>query len=165
MFDEFFGVQMHPLAVHAPVVLIPIFAVATIVLLVRGDWRRRVGVWMAGGVAFTAVLLFVARQSGYAAYDDGNGNFLGFGDVERHRDLGDQTFVLGVLWTILFAAVVFVDRRRNPAQVPADLSAGAATSRRDPVVVGLSVLSAVAAVSVTVWLVRTGHAGAESRWG
>ena len=76
MFDEFFGVQMHPLAVHAPIVLIPIFAIASIVLLVRSDWRHRVGWWMAGGIAFTAVLLFVARQSGIASYDDGNGYFL-----------------------------------------------------------------------------------------
>ena len=72
--------------------------------------------------------------------------------------------MLGIVWTVLFAAVVFADRYRA-SSAPADLSAGASAPTRDPVVLVLSALAAAAAVLVTVWLIRTGHAGAESRWG
>ena len=44
------------------------------------------------------------------------------------------------------------------------VSADAAIGSRDTIALVLSVLAAIAAVITTIWLIRTGHAGAESRW-
>ncbi len=43
--DTVFGLPTHPLAVHGPVVLLPLVALATVVLAVRERWRSRAGWW------------------------------------------------------------------------------------------------------------------------
>lgn len=161
MFDEFFGVPLHPLAVHAPVVLLPIVAVVTLVLLVRTDWRDRFGWWVTGGLAVVVVTLLVARQSGAEAKEAG---FVSGPLFERndHEALGNQTFVIGLVWLALFAGLVYRDRMVRRTET-SSLSA-AVLARRDPAVLVLSALSAIAAIVATIWLIRTGHAGAESRW-
>ena len=35
---------------------------------------------------------------------------------------------------------------------------------RDTIAQALAIVAAIAAVVTTIWLIRTGHAGAESRW-
>ena len=160
VFDEFFGVPMHPLAVHAPVVLVPIAGVVAVVLAVRDDWRRRVGWFMPAAVFVLVAMLFVAKESGESAKASDNI----FGDIGEHEDLANATFVLSIVWFALTVAVAVRDRmagRHGPAQA---LSADAASARRDTVATVLAVFAAVAAIVTTIWLVRTGHAGAESRW-
>ncbi len=44
------------------------------------------------------------------------------------------------------------------------LSADAALTPRDTIAQALAIVAAIAAVVTTIWLIRTGHAGAESRW-
>ena len=44
------------------------------------------------------------------------------------------------------------------------LSADAAFAPRDTIAQALAIVAAIAAVITTIWLIRTGHAGAESRW-
>lgn len=157
LFDEFLGVPAHPLAIHAPLVLVPIAAVAAVVFAVRSDWRRRVG-WFAPATVFVLVaMLYVARESGEAAKNAENV----FGDIDRHQELADTTFVLAIVWLGLTVALTVWDRvgaRRVRA-----LSAGVASSP-DWIGVALGVVTAVAAIVTTIWLLRTGHAGSESRW-
>lgn len=158
MFDEFFGVPMHPFAVHAPIVLLPIAAVAAVVFAVRDDLRRRVGWAMTAAVGVLAAMLFVAKESGEAARDAQNV----FGDIDEHQDLGTQTFVITLVWFVVTAGSYVLDRRSSPPPT-ADLSAGAATGT-DPVARGIAVLAAVVGIVATIWLIRTGHEGAASRW-
>ena len=162
IFDEFFGVRAHPLAVHAPIVLLPIAAVAVLVLLVRTDWRDRVRWWMTGGLLVIVAMLFVAKETGESAQDAG---FVTGPVFEGHDDLGNQTFVIAIVWFVLFAGLAIWDRQLGQ-KAAASLSAAANTvlARRDPVTLALSALVAVASVVVTIWLIRTGHKGAESRW-
>ena len=159
MFDEFWGVQTHPLAVHAPVVLVPVATIAAIVLAVRADWRQRIN-WRWPAVVFVlVVLLFVAKESGEAAKEADNI----FGDIGEHEELANTTFVMSIVWFVLTVGVALRDRMTATADVRT-LSADAAPAERDPVALALAVLCAVAAVLTTVWLIRAGHAGAESRW-
>jgi len=159
VFDEFLGVPTHPLAVHAPVVLVPVAAVVAVVLAVRADWRRRVGWFMPAGVFVLVALLFVAKESGEAAKEADNV----FGDIAQHEDLANTTFVLSIVWLVLTLAVVIRDRMVGRGGASA-LSADALVPSRDHIATALAVLAAVAAVVTTIWLIRTGHAGAESRW-
>ena len=43
MFDQLFDLPAHPLLIHAPIVLLPIAAILTIVLAFKPAWRRRAG--------------------------------------------------------------------------------------------------------------------------
>lgn len=160
LFDEFFGVPTHPLAVHAPVVLIPLLAIAAVVVLFRSSWREQATIPMAGLAVVMVAMLFVAKESGEAVKETGNV----LGNVDRHQDLGNQTFILAVVWLVLAvgAAVALVLGRRNStASLSAAVGDGA---RSDQVTIVLNVLAAVALIVTTIWLIRTGHAGSESRW-
>lgn len=159
IFDEFFGVPTHPLAVHAPVVLIPFATIAAIVFVVRADWRARTSLVMTGLVFVMVAALFVAKESGEAAKEAQNV----FGNIDAHEDLANTTFIMGLVWFVLTAGVGLRDWTQRRAGIQS-LSAGSAVVGRDQVAFALSVLAAVAAVLTTIWLVRTGHAGAESRW-
>jgi preprotein translocase subunit SecG len=157
VFDDFFGVPTHPLAVHAPVVLVPIAAVVAVVLAVKSDWRARVGWLMPAAVFVLVAMLFVAKESGESAKEADNI----FGDIAEHEELAETTFVLAIVWFVLALAVAIRDRMNGRDQ---QVSADAAVTSRDTVALVLSVLAACAAVITTIWLIRTGHAGAESRW-
>lgn len=159
VFDEFVGVPTHPLAVHAPVVLIPIATVVAVVLSVRDDLRRRVGWFMPGAVLVLVVMLFVAKESGEAAKEADNI----FGDIAQHEDLANATFVLSLVWFVLALAVTIRDRMVGRGRAQA-VSADALLPSGDRIAFVLGVLAAIAAIVTTVWLIRTGHAGAESRW-
>ena len=159
VFDEFFGVPLHPGAVHAPIVLIPLLAIVSVAVLIRPVWRRRATLPLAGLSIVMVALLFVAKESGEAAKAADNV----FGDIGRHQTLGDQTFKLGVVWMVLAlaAGVAALVQRRDRA---ATLSAAAGEVPNDRIVLVLNVLATLAVIVTTIWLIRTGHAGAESRW-
>lgn len=159
VFDEFLGVPTHPLAVHAPVVLVPIAAIVAVVLAVRADWRRRVGWLMPAAVFVLVAMLFVARESGEAAKEADNV----FGDIAQHEDLANATFVLSIVWFVVTLAVAIRDRLAGRG-IARSLSADASVRSRDDVATALAVLATIAAIVTTIWLIRTGHAGAESRW-
>lgn len=161
MFDTLFDLPAHPLLVHAPIVLLPIAAIVTVVAAVKPDWRARVSWWILGGLFVTLVLLFGAKESGEAlidAYDRANGE--GAVDIEQHESLAETTFVMTLLWTLVFGVLtVFerVDKVRTGALEP--VATNTAVRR------GLSLIAAALGLLATVWLVRTGHEGARSVWG
>ena len=157
LFDEFFGVPTHPFAVHAPIVLLPIAAVATVVLAVRSDWRQRIWWVMPATVLVLFAMLFVAKESGEAVLDSQNV----FGNVDRHQELGEQTVLITIVWLVAAIVLAVWDRQTT---VPKPLSSDVASAPRDAIGLGLGIVVAVIAIVATIWLVRTGHAGAESRW-
>ncbi len=159
MFDEFFGVPLHPLAVHAPVVLLPIAAVVSVVALSRTAWRDRLGWWLAGGVGALVVMLFVAKESG----EEVKNQAYGVATIDRHEELGNQTFVITLVWFLVTVGVVARDRMVRGNDVEA-MTIGPISLRRDAVSLTLSAIAAVGAVVATIWLIRTGHLGAEGRW-
>lgn len=163
LFDEFLGVPTHPLAVHAPVVLIPILAIVATAALTRTSWRERLTVPLAGAAALMVAMLFAARQSGLSLLESESVFLNGTQSmISRHQDLGNQTFVLGLVW-LLFAVAAAVSVRLG-GRSPSSLSSAASASSTPQVTLVLNVLAAVALIVTTIWLIRTGHAGSESRW-
>ncbi len=159
VFDEFLGVPTHPLAVHAPVVLIPLLAVVSGVVLFRRSWRERASIPLAALALVMVAMLFVAKESGEAVKKADNV----FGDIDRHEDLANQTFIMGIIWMVL-AVVAGVAAFLGRREATESLSAGTARVDSGQLVLVLNVLAAVALIVTTIWLIRTGHAGAESRW-
>jgi preprotein translocase subunit SecG len=159
VFDEFLGVPLHPLVVHAPVVLVPIGAVLAVVLALRADWRGRVGWWMPSAVLVLVGMLFVAKESGEAAVEAKNV----FGNIDEHEELAETTFIMSLVWFAATLGLVLWEwqaRKRTPQA----LSSAGATVHRDPVATALAVMVSLIALVTTIWLIRTGHAGAKSRW-
>jgi len=143
VFDTIAGLPVHPLAVHAVVVLLPLMALVTIAVAVRPAWRRHAKL-VVGANALVLVAAVVARQSGQALYAR-IGQF-GRNDLaEKHVGYGNvlPLFALGLL---VASGLVLV---------------AASRPKLAPVVVVLSVVAGLAAVG---WTVLTGDSGARAVW-
>lgn len=156
MFDTLFGLPAHSLLIHAPIVLLPLVALATIVFVVNPKRRERAGWSIVAATFVVLVLLFAAKESG-ESFSDAFDVAFGPGAVEisRHEELANATFVLTLLWFVVVAGWIGFDgvrRRRDLAPLP---------------VVGhaLGGVASALAVLATVWLIRTGHEGADVVWG
>ena len=147
---EFNGLPLHPLVVHAAVVLGPLAALAALayVALPRyRDWLR----W----VALVSVLLATAAI--WAAYLTGNnffshGNFDQFSKEIQDRIHTHQSYARTLRWiTTGFAAVTVLATWQH--------------TRTGPARIVLNVLVVVGAVLTLVWVALTGDAGARAVWG
>ena len=67
MFDLIDGLPVHPLVVHAVVVMLPLAVLGTVALALRPAWRLRYGWLLVGVTAVATVLVPVATSSGEAA--------------------------------------------------------------------------------------------------
>lgn len=140
MVDTVGGLPVHPLVVHAVVVLLPLAVLGSIAVAVRPTWRAR----YAGLNALVAVvgtaLCPVATSSGEALEHQ-------VGDPGAHAELGDQLLWFALPMALLAVALWWTQRRR--------------TVRGTGV---LAVLTVVAAVAAGVQVYRVGDSGAQAVW-
>lgn len=156
---EIAGLPLHPLMVHAVVVLVPLSAVTAVVLAVVPGWRWLLR-WPTAGLAVVgAGLSWLATQSGEALRDSRPGLEV---LVEQHEEYGE----LLLLVMAGFALLVLVAAWSLGGPSPLATGRGARDSRvpgaLEKVLPVLLVLGAVAVVWVTV---LAGHSGARAVWG
>jgi hypothetical protein len=65
-FDTIGGLPLHPLTVHAASVLIPLSAIALVLLVFVPKWRKAYLPLTVGALAVSVGLAFAAKQSGEA---------------------------------------------------------------------------------------------------
>jgi hypothetical protein len=140
------GLPLHPLVIHAVVVLVPLTAIGAVLMVVRPRFSKRFGVIVVASAALSVVSAFLAKDSGQtlARTQPVSGEHVMAGDVVPLPILGFAV-VLTVFW--LFDRGVPGNRRR-----PLWLTA-------------LAVVVAIAALACTYLVVRAGHTGALSVWG
>jgi uncharacterized membrane protein len=153
MLDLVNGLPVHPLVVHAVVVLLPLAALGTIAIALRPSWRTRYGALVVAAAAISTVLLPVATSSGEALEKH-------VGDPGRHAALGDQLIWFTLPMLALCVALVAVDRRAGRIDEPR----GTGAALRTPLRV-ISALAVVAALAASVQVVRVGDSGARAAWG
>ena len=106
------GVPIHPLVVHAVVVLIPLTAFGVAVLSVVPKWRPRYGVLVAITGVVAAVLAPIAKLSGENLKDT-----LGETDlVNRHADLGTNVLYGAVPLAVMAVVLWWLGRRAEHGQ-------------------------------------------------
>jgi uncharacterized membrane protein len=154
---KFLDLPAHPLFVHAPIVLLPLLTLVSLVLVVRSDWRAKVWLPFTGGIVAMFVSLMLAMQSG-EALDEA---FKGLAPVKRHTQLAETTRLLGfALLVVTLAEAVLVRRRYRSTAV-------SATTPNDKLVllerVGAYVVLLTGVVA-SIWMIRTGHEGAKAVW-
>ena len=160
MFDLINGLPIHPLVVHAVVVLLPLGIIGTIALAVRPVWRRTHGWLVLGITAAATVLIPVATSSG----EDLERRV---GDPGEHAELGDQLIWFTLPLLILVAALVYLDRRtaRTVAAPVAAEEAGQHVATSSRALTTVAVLAVVASVAAGVQVYRVGDSGARAAWG
>jgi hypothetical protein len=169
---EINGLPLHPLVVHAVVVLVPLLAlVAVLFLLPR--FRRSLR-WPMVLLALVALVsTFVARESGKNLKDvivpPGTQPNELLDAIDRHEDLANQLWYLVIAFVIVVLIAAYVlrpDDEFGPfpgRRGDADNEEGAATldSVVRAVVAGLVIVGAVAVVVQTV---RAGEQGSKAVW-
>src|SRR3954447_14947165 len=156
------GIPAHPLVVHAVVVLLPLAAVGTLLVVARPAWRRQLGVWVLllalGGVAAVPVATQTGEQLEHAI----GGSEL----IAIHEERAETLLIPAVIFLLLLAATVLTGRR---ADAPVDgpgaahaVTTNTATMLRVSLVTG--VLAAMAGLVVTGLVVWIGHAGSVAAW-
>lgn len=155
--ETLFDLPSHVLLIHAPIVLLPIAAMATLVMVARPGWRDRTRWWMVGAVAAVTVMVFLARESGQE-FDDA---LEGAVDTTTHEDLANTTWVLTLLWLVSYLAMALWVQFRHRSSTAVE---GRSTAMIRALPIALVALAGLFAVLATVWLVRTGHEGSRLVW-
>jgi uncharacterized membrane protein len=152
------GLPAHPLLLHVPVVLIPILAGATVALMAKPEWRLRYGLAWAAVALVTMAFTILAAGAGEAFR--ASRPIFASAALNEHAELGDQLKAVVVLFSAGIVGVVISDHLRDSGL----LGRLAQLVHRPPIFravrLGLSLLAVVA----LVWVVRTGHEGAEVAW-
>lgn len=146
MFDSIGGLPLHPLAVHAVVVLLPLTALAVIAVALRPVWRPAAAP-VAVLAAVMVVVSYVSRESGEALQERLSA-LMADGSTAA-ADHGQKGSLLPYVAIALFLAALLVwFARSRPA---------------------LNLVAAVVAVVVGLvtvgWTVVVGDTGARSVWG
>jgi len=147
---ELFGIPLHPLVVHAAVVLVPLAGLGTLVVAFWGKARRQFGwllvVFSVGGVGAT----LLARESGEELFES-------MGEaasptLSSHMRWGGVAFWPALVMSLALVAMMLTTRRLDPGQRPSRLYWAVA------------VIAVLAAVASLVLIVMVGHSGATAVW-
>lgn len=144
--DLVMGLPVHPLVVHAAVVLVPLVALAALAMSYWPSFSIKYGKPILIIAVVAQLSLFVAKASG-ESFEERLGK-----DVERHADLGE----IAPLTFIPLLVLLFIRWRMDRSGA----TVGSPKVRRL-----VSVLLALTAILAMVFIYLVGHSGAESVWG
>ncbi len=146
LFGSVAGLPLHPLVIHASVVLIPLVAIGALVMSYLPSFSRRYGKLILVIALFAQLSLFLAKVTGEAFEE------ILDKDMGNHAELGE----IAPFITLPMVALIYLRWRldRSGATV------GSVWLRR---LTSLALIVASLA-SITV-IVLVGHSGAESVWG
>lgn len=148
MFDLINGTPVHPLVVHAVVVLLPLTILGTVAIAAKPDWRLRYGHLVVAVGVLSLVFIPIATSSGEALQER-------VGNPGEHAELGGQLIWFAIPLVALAAALWWLERRKAAGRPAIGFSAL-------PRVV--TVLAVVAALAAGVQVYRVGDSGAKAAW-
>ena len=143
------GLPIHPLIVHAVVVLVPLAALLLVASAVSSRFRCWARVATPAVALGALALVPLATNSGEGLERRVPPSAL----VEQHAQLGDTLLPLMLGVSVLALALSWLDRR-----------AGRGAGGQRLALVGVSVLAVVVASGTLVQVVRIGHSGARAVW-
>lgn len=147
MFDLINGLPVHPLVVHAVVVLLPLAVVGTVLIALKPSWRLRFGPLVVIAAGLATVLCPVATSSGESLEKR-------VGDPGQHAALGETLVWFAAALLVSALALWLVERRRERR--------GIARGMLTKVV---AVIAIVVAAASSVQVYRVGDSGARAAWG
>jgi uncharacterized membrane protein len=158
--DTIGGIPLHPLIVHAVVVLVPLASLLLLLAAVSPRIRHWAGLLTPITATIALVLTPLASQSGEALQR----RVAESPALEEHTELGDTLVFYVFLVAALAWALWFLDRRARAAVDTTSTTADRAATPRSPLLTAVIVLSVLAVVACTVQVVRIGHSGASASW-
>ena len=143
--ENFFGLPVHPLIIHATVVIVPAAALAVVLAAVLPRFRAWAGPLPMVLSVVGLVLAPLSTSSGESLeHQVGEGSL-----VARHAELGDTLVWVMVPLTVVAAAMWWFGRRPGTGKVW---------------MAGISVVAVLAAAGTVVDVALIGHSGAKAAW-
>ena len=144
--DSVAGLPLHPLVVHAAVVLLPLAAIGAILMALWPKFSRRFGV-------LVVIIAVVAAGSALLAKESGESLVRTVSASTEHMDLGQRMPLAAITLAGLTVIFWLFDR-------------GIPSNRTRPWwLMALAVILAIVAIGAVYLTVATGHSGAASVWG
>ena len=153
MFNEINGLPVHPLVIHAAVVLVPLSALLGVLFVIPRTraWARIPLLLVSLGAAAS---VYVSRESGEALREnlnlEDNSELPAASLIDVHED---RAYVLFIA-TLIFAAIA----------VAAFVLSRSATSYSGPLAAVVSVLLILGALGVAYQTYRVGEIGSKAVW-
>lgn len=172
--ENLFGLPTHILLLHVVVVLLPIAAVATVLVALWPAFRHRWGLATLVGTFLVTLFVPLTSQAGESLAARLPDNPL----IAAHVSIGHQATIWAAVFGLSLFAVVLTGLARR-ASVPAEdlsasetwvlrfLPAGWRGARPGWATVAFrvaQVLAVVTALGVTYVLIKAGHTGAQAVW-
>ncbi|MGN6333105.1 MAG: DUF2231 domain-containing protein [Motilibacteraceae bacterium] len=177
MLDLVNGVPVHPLVVHAVVVLLPLGVLGALAIALRTSWRERYGRLVVGVLLLATLAIPVATQSGEALAAR-------VGYPGQHAQLGEQLLWFALPLLVVTALLVLLSRRPAGERVaPGEAGTDQGERARDGGTVAvltrprtavatrgrtlvrvLAALTVVLALANAVQVYRVGDSGARAAW-
>lgn len=143
--DEVAGLPLHPLVVHAVVVLLPLAALGIVVMASGGARSQRYSPLVVFVAVVAAITAFLARWSGeQLRAESGPAR-------STHFEYGEYLPWMAVLLLVLVSVLALMDKQSG--------------GKRNAVGGFFALVCVLAAVGAVVLTVLVGHSGAELVWG
>jgi uncharacterized membrane protein len=146
LFGSIAGLPLHPLVIHASIVLIPLVAISGLVMSYLPSFSRRYGKVTLVIAIVAQLSLFLAKVTGEAFQE------ILDKDMGKHAELGE----IAPFVTLPMVALIYLRWRLDRSGA----SVGSAWVRRLT-----SIALIVASLASIAVIVLVGHSGAESVWG
>lgn len=144
MFDTITGLPIHPLVVHAVIVLLPLACLGAVLVAAKPSWNRSWG-WVVLACSFIALgSAFVAKESGEKLESR-------VGRPWNHAEWGERLPIAAFGLFVLLAVLWWFDRKQRDG--------------RTVLTKVVAVLVVLAAAVTLVLTVKVGHSGATAVWG
>ncbi len=153
------GIPMHPLFVHAAVMLVPITALVMILVAVWPAAQRKLGISVPILSVVAAVSVAFTIQAGEALEEHVKETALVQAHTEAADGIAPWIVLLVVAACVQWAVFRFVTNRKDSDKVPAF---GATSRKVIAAVVGLLVVAGAVGATWEIYLI--GDAGAKSVW-
>jgi uncharacterized membrane protein len=150
---EILGLPLHPLIVHATVVIIPLAAVGAIVISLIKWARVRYSELVLLAAIVAPPLTYITKMAGEALYEERFSQSQSAA-LQVHTTLG-QTLVWWTIGLLVGVVLVYGGQRLTNKENPRG---------RLVLIIG-SVLSIGFGIVCIVQVIRIGHAGASAAWG
>lgn len=142
LFGSFGDLPLHPLVVHLVVVLLPLSAIALLVIVFKKSWRFPLGWWVLAGLSIGFVASVIAEKSGEALSEV-------VGLPQEHADLGERLPLASLALVVVTTMWLILARREAGPRALRGI---------------LAAVTAILAVIVIALTIVTGHSGAEATW-
>ena len=151
--DNLFGLPAHPIVIHAAVVLLPLAAIGTIVVACSASLRRRFAALVAVCAVASAVVVWMAQESGQHLQERVKETAL----VEQHTEEGESVLPWALGVALVAVAVAGYDRFAKPR-------VGDDPAKQRLAAAAMTVLAVVTGAGASYSVVKVGHSGAKAVW-